>query len=54
MEDLRPDDWYATVCRSATFRDLDRGTFDSVMGMMTGAYDSEDFSAFRPSPDVEP
>lgn len=48
MEDLRPDDWYATVCRSAPFRDLDRGTFDSVMGMMTGAYDSEDFSAFRP------
>lgn len=34
--------------RSAPFRDLDRGTFDSVMGMMTGAYDSEDFSAFRP------
>ena len=26
MEDLRPDDWYATVCRSAPFRDLDRGT----------------------------
>ena len=43
-----PDDWYATVCRSAPFRDLDRGTFDSVMGMMTGTYDSEDFSAFRP------
>ena len=36
MEDLRPDDCYATVCRSAPFRDLDRGTFDSVMGMMTG------------------
>ncbi|MBT1172116.1 DEAD/DEAH box helicase [Bifidobacterium sp. MA2] len=48
MDDLRPDDWYATVRRAAPFSGLDRGMFDGVMGMMTGAYATEDFSAFRP------
>lgn len=48
MDDLTPSDWYATVRRSAPFAELDRDTFDAVMGMMTGAYNSEDFSAFRP------
>lgn len=48
MEDLSTNDWYDRVCRSAPFRDLDRSMFDAVIGMMTGAYNSEDFSAFRP------
>lgn len=49
MEDIRPDEWYATVRRAAPFADLDRSVFDSVLGMLSGAYDSEEFSAFRPS-----
>ena len=49
MEDLNPDDWYQTVRRAAPFADLDRSVFDSVLGMLTGAYDSEAFTAFRPS-----
>ena len=48
MGDLKPDDWYATVRRAAPFAELDRDMFDAVLGMMTGAYNSEDFSAFRP------
>ena len=48
MNDLDADQWYDTVRRAAPFAHLDRSTFDSVMGMMTGAYNSEDFSAFRP------
>lgn len=48
MDDLNVDEWYTEVRRAAPFRDLDRSVFDSVMGMMTGAYNSEDFSAFRP------
>lgn len=49
MEDLNPDDWYQVVRRAAPFADLDRSVFDSVLGMLTGAYDSEAFTAFRPS-----
>lgn len=37
-----------TVRKAAPFEDLDRTMFDAVMGMMTGAYNGEDFSAFRP------
>ena len=48
MHDLKPDEWYAVVRRSAPFGDLERSMFDATMGMMTGAYNSEDFSAFRP------
>jgi ATP-dependent Lhr-like helicase len=48
MADLKPDDWYATVRRAAPFAALERGMFDAVLGMLTGSYDSEDFSAFRP------
>ncbi|NMN00362.1 DEAD/DEAH box helicase [Bifidobacterium sp. DSM 109958] len=48
MGDLAPDDWYALVRRAAPFADLPRETFDAVMGMLTGAYSSEEFSAFRP------
>ncbi|WP_033492053.1 DEAD/DEAH box helicase [Bifidobacterium biavatii] len=48
MDDLKPDDWYATVCKAAPFAGLGRDMFDAVMGMMTGAYNTEEFSAFRP------
>ena len=48
MDDLKPDDWYVTVRKAAPFEDLDRTMFDAVMGMMTGAYNGEDFSVFRP------
>ena len=48
MDDLKPDEWYRSVRRSAPFEDLQRDVFDAVMGMMTGAYDDEEFSAFRP------
>ncbi|TPF86707.1 ATP-dependent helicase [Bifidobacterium sp. UTCIF-37] len=48
MDDLNPDAWYATVRRAAPFVSLERDMFDAVMGMMTGAYDTEEFSAFRP------
>ncbi|MFR2313857.1 MAG: helicase-related protein [Bifidobacterium sp.] len=48
MEDLSTNDWYELVRRSAPFQNLDRSMFDAVIGMMTGAYNSESFSAFRP------
>lgn len=48
MEDLSTNDWYELVRRSAPFQNLDRSMFDAVVGMMTGAYNSESFSAFRP------
>ncbi|WP_055426590.1 Lhr family helicase [Bifidobacterium aesculapii] len=48
MDDLDPDVWFATVRRAAPFAALDRGMFDAVLGMLTGAYDTEEFSAFRP------
>lgn len=48
MDDLTPDDWYAAVRKAAPFSDLGRDMFDAVMGMMTGAYNTEEFSAFRP------
>ena len=48
MDDLDPNEWYAVVRHAAPFVNLERSDFDAVMGMMTGAYDAEDFSAFRP------
>lgn len=48
MHNLDADEWYATVCRSAPFAELPRDMFDAVIGMMSGAYNTEDFSAFRP------
>lgn len=48
MDDWHVDDWYASVRRTAPFADLSRSMFDNVIGMLTGAYDSEEFSAFRP------
>ena len=48
MHDLKADDWYVTVRRSAPFADLPRDMFDAVIGMMSGEYNTEEFSAFRP------
>lgn len=48
MEDLKTDEWYAAVRRTAPFATLSRDMFDNVIGMLTGAYNSEEFSAFRP------
>lgn len=48
MHDLNADDWYATVRRAAPFAELPRDMFDAVIGMMSGEYNSEEFSAFRP------
>nr|WP_240544240.1 DEAD/DEAH box helicase [Bifidobacterium sp. SO4] len=48
MHNLDADEWYATVRRSAPFAALPRDMFDAVIGMMSGAYNTEDFSAFRP------
>ncbi|MCO6558378.1 MAG: DEAD/DEAH box helicase [Bifidobacterium sp.] len=48
MDDLKTDDWYVAVRRTAPFATLSRDMFDNVIGMLTGAYNSEEFSAFRP------
>ncbi|PLS30470.1 DEAD/DEAH box helicase [Bifidobacterium margollesii] len=48
MHDLDADDWYGLIRRSAPFAELDRRSFDAVLGMMSGDYNSEEFSAFRP------
>ncbi len=48
MHDLNADDWYATVRRAAPFAELPRDMFDAAIGMMSGEYNSEEFSAFRP------
>jgi ATP-dependent Lhr-like helicase len=49
MDDLVPDEWFDAVRGAAPFADLDRSMFDSVLGMLTGAYNGEEFSQFRPS-----
>lgn len=46
---LNADDWYEVVCKAAPFANLDRGVFDDVLGMISGTYDAEEFSAFPPS-----
>ncbi|WP_169240444.1 DEAD/DEAH box helicase [Bifidobacterium olomucense] len=48
MHNLNADDWYDTVRHAAPFTALPRDMFDAVIGMMSGAYNTEDFSAFRP------
>ncbi|MBM6699480.1 DEAD/DEAH box helicase [Bifidobacterium pullorum subsp. saeculare] len=48
MEDLDADAWYAEVRRAAPFATLTRADYDATIGMLTGAYDAEEFSAFRP------
>ncbi|PJM72570.1 ATP-dependent helicase [Bifidobacterium primatium] len=48
MDPLDADDWYRTVRRGAPFADLPRTMFDAVLAMMSGAYSTEAFAAFRP------
>lgn len=48
IHNLKADEWYATVCHSAPFAELPRDMFDAVIGMMAGAYNTEEFSAFKP------
>lgn len=48
LEPISADAWFRTVRRAAPYRNLQRDTFDAVMGMVTGAYNGEEFSAFRP------
>ncbi|MEQ3363152.1 DNA glycosylase AlkZ-like family protein [Raoultibacter massiliensis] len=48
MEDVSPDEWYATVCRCAPFSDLPRRAFDAVLGMLSGAYSSAELADFSP------
>ena len=48
MGPLRERDWLATVRRAAPFAHLDEQVYRSVLGMLSGAYTSQDFTAFRP------
>lgn len=48
LEPIRVDDWFATVRKSAPYMQLQRDMFDAVIGMITGAYNGEEFSAFKP------
>lgn len=48
LEPISADAWFRTVRRAAPYRTLQRDMFDAVVGMVTGAYNSEEFSAFRP------
>ncbi|WP_416517936.1 ATP-dependent helicase [Bifidobacterium asteroides] len=45
---LKEEDWLATVRRAAPFAHLDRQVYRAVLGMLSGAYTSQDFTAFRP------
>ena len=48
MGPLREQDWLATVRRAAPFAHLDQQAYRAVLGMLSGAYTSQDFTAFRP------
>ena len=48
MGPLREQDWLATVRRAAPFAHLDQQVYRAVLGMLSGAYTSQDFTAFRP------
>ena len=49
MGPLKEQDWLATVRRAAPFAHLDQQVYRAVLGMLSGAYTSQDFTAFRPS-----
>lgn len=42
------DQWFETVRQSASFRTLDRGTYESVLDMLSGKYPSTEFAELRP------
>lgn len=48
MGPLNEQDWLATVRRAAPFARLDQQVYRAVLGMLSGAYTSQDFTAFRP------
>ncbi|KFI68641.1 DEAD/DEAH box helicase [Bifidobacterium magnum] len=48
MEPVSVDAWYALIRKAAPYAALGREAFDSVINLLTGAYNSEEFSAFRP------
>ncbi len=48
MGPLKEQDWLATVRRAAPFVHLDQQVYRAVLGMLSGAYTSQDFTAFRP------
>lgn len=48
LDNLDADAWYALIRRSAPFDSLDRSIFNRVIDMLTGFYDDEEFSAFKP------
>ncbi len=48
MGPLKEGDWLATVRRAAPFAHLDQQVYRAVLGMLSGAYTSQDFTAFRP------
>lgn len=48
MEDLRVEDWYATVRRAAPYRDLPRRAYDSVLELLDGAYATAELTDFSP------
>lgn len=48
LEPLPVEQWWDTVRAAYPYARLDRDLFDSTVGMLTGAYHSESFSAFRP------
>lgn len=49
LEPLDADRWFEVVRRAAPWRTLERDVYDAVVGMVSGAYDGEEFSAFRPA-----
>ena len=48
MGPLKEQAWLATVRRAAPFAHLDQQVYRAVLGMLSGAYTSQDFTAFRP------
>ena len=45
---LLADEWYATVRRSACYDHLGKDSFESVLAMLAGRYESGDLAAFSP------
>ncbi|EFA23411.1 DEAD/DEAH box helicase [Bifidobacterium gallicum] len=48
VEPVSVDTWYALVRKAAPYAGLGRDVFETVIKLLTGAYNSEEFSAFRP------
>ncbi len=48
MDRWTGDDLYRTVIRSAPYESLTRDVFDGVLGMLAGAYPSDEFAELKP------